>query len=273
MSVLVRASGPRAHRALALCAFLFLAGCGSAEDHYERGVKLLEQKDYVKAGLEFRNAVKLKKDFIPAWRELSQIEERNQNWEATAGILRTIVQLDPADLETRLRLGRLMLLGNALDEALKLVDAAGDVVNQNAGALAFRSAVSLKLDDPAGAVRDARAALELDPANVEAVIVLAAERLGRGDSEGALLLLDRKEVADAKNIGIQVFKLVIFERMGDLKQAEGLLHKLIEVYPQEVGFRRQLVKFYVDQKRPEDASAKSARSPRHDRTTPKPHLM
>jgi tetratricopeptide (TPR) repeat protein len=250
MSVLVHASR---HRALALCAFLLLAGCGSAEDHYQRGMKLLEQKDYVKAGLEFRNAVKLKKDFVPAWRELSLIEERNQNWEATAGILRTIVQLDPSDLEMRLRLGRLMLLGNALDDALKLIDAAGDAVNRNAGALAFRAAVYLKLNDTAGAVREARAALELDPANVEAVIVLAAERLARGDSEGALLLLDRKEIADVKNIGIQVFKLVIFERTGDLKQAEALLHKLIEAYPQEPGLRRQLVKFYVEQKRPDDA--------------------
>ena len=166
MSAYRHASRSRTHRALVLCALLLLAGCGSAEDHYQRGVKLLEQKDYVKAGLEFRNAVKLKKDLVPAWRELSQIEERNQNWEATAGILRTIVQLDPADLETRLRLGRLMLLGNALDDALKLIDAAGDAVNQNAGALAFRSAVSLKLNDTAGAVRDARAALELDRANV-----------------------------------------------------------------------------------------------------------
>src|SRR5262245_3467238 len=102
MPVFVHASGHRVHRALALCALLLLAGCGSAEDYYQRGMKLLEQKDYVKAGLEFRNAVKLKKDLIPAWRELSQIEERNQNWEATAGILRTIVQLEPSDLETRL---------------------------------------------------------------------------------------------------------------------------------------------------------------------------
>src|SRR5262245_12472368 len=253
MSVLVHASRHRTHRALALCAFLLLAGCGSAEDHYQRGMKLLEQKDYVKAGLEFRNSVKLKKDLVPAWRELSLIEERNQNWEATAGILRTIVQLEPSDLETRLRLGRLMLLGNALDDALKLIDAGGEAVNQNAGALAFRAAVYLKLNDTAGAVREARAALELDPANAEAVIVLAAERLARGDSEGALLLLDRKEVADVKNMGIQVFKLVIFERMGDPKQAEALLHKLVEAYPQELGLRRQLVKFYVDQKRPDDA--------------------
>ena len=79
MSAYRHASRSRTHRALALCALLLLAGCGSAEDHYQRGMKLLDQKDYVKAGLEFRNAVKLKKDLVPAWRELSQIEERNQN--------------------------------------------------------------------------------------------------------------------------------------------------------------------------------------------------
>src|SRR5215467_2031990 len=157
MSVFVHASRHRAHRALALCAFLLLAGCGSAEDHYARGMKLIEKQDYVKAGLEFRNAVKLKKDLLPAWRELSQIEERNQNWEATTAILRTMVQLDPADLETRLRLGRLLFLGNALDDALKLIDSAGDAANQHAGALAFRAAVLLKLNDAAGAVHTARA--------------------------------------------------------------------------------------------------------------------
>ena len=257
MSVLFNASRSSAVRALALVAVLGLAGCGSAADraqsHYQQGMKLLEKKDYVKAALEFRNAVKLKKDLLPAWRELSQIEERNQNWSATAGILRTIVQLEPNDLETRLQLGRLMLMGNALDEALKLIDAAGEPVNRNAVALALKAAVFLKLNDTAGAVREARAALAIDPANVEAVIVLAAERLARGDSEGALLLLGRTEVADVKNIGIQIFKLVIFDRMGDVAQYEALLRKLIETYPQEPGLRRQMVKFYVDHRRPEDA--------------------
>jgi putative PEP-CTERM system TPR-repeat lipoprotein len=257
MSGLFNAYRSRAVRALALIVALGLAGCGSAADraqsHYQQGMKLLEQKDYVKAALEFRNAVKLKKDLLPAWRELSQIEERNQNWEAAAGILRTIVQLDPTDIEMRLRLGRLMLFGNALDEALKLVDAAGEAASQHAGALAFKAAVYLRLNDAVGAVREARSALEIDPVNVEALIVLAAERVVRGDTEGALLMLGRTDVADVKNIGVQIFKLAILERTGDVKQAEALLHKLIDAYPQEPGLRRQLVKFYVEQKRPDDA--------------------
>jgi cellulose synthase operon protein C len=257
MSVFDHASRFGAYRALAICALLTVAACGSAEDraqsHYERGLKLVEQQDYVKAGLEFRNAVKLKKDLLPAWRELSRIEERNQNWEATASMLRMIVQLDAADLEARLRLGRLMLLGNALDEALKLIDAAGETVNQHASALAFRAAVLLKLNDPTGATREARKALDIEPANVEATIILAAERLARGDSDGALLILDRKEVTAANNIGIEIFKLVIFDRTGKLDQVEALLKKFVEEHPQEPAFRRQLAKFYVDQKRPDDA--------------------
>ena len=56
-----------------------------------------------------------------------------------------------------------------------------------------------------------------------------------------------------KNIGIQIFKLVIFDRMGDVAQYEALLRKLFETYPQEPGLRRQTVKFYVDHRRPEDA--------------------
>src|SRR5262245_7401766 len=52
---------------LALLSLLLLQapGCSSPEDraqgHYERGMKLLAQNDHVKAGIEFKNALQLKK--------------------------------------------------------------------------------------------------------------------------------------------------------------------------------------------------------------------
>jgi len=107
----------------------------------------------------------------------------------------------------------------------------------------------------------------------KAVIVLAAERLARGDSEGALLLLDRAEVADVKNIGVQIFKLVIFERTGELKQAEALLHKLIEAYPQEPGLRRQLVSSTSTRSGLMTQSARFAHLPIPDRAILKPRSM
>src|SRR5262245_23831246 len=112
---------------------LQVSGCDSPEQraqrHYERGKQLLAQSDQVKAAIEFKNALQLKQDMVGAWRGLAQIEEGKQNWEGLVAILRKVGELDPQDVETKLRYARLMLMGNALDEALKSVNAAGELDN------------------------------------------------------------------------------------------------------------------------------------------------
>lgn len=234
-----------------------LAGCGSAEDraqgHYERGMKLVSQQDHARAAIEFRNAVRLKKDFVEAWRGLAQIEERNRNWSVLSSILRTVIELDARDIESRLRLGKLMMLGNSLDEALNLANAAAEIDDRNASVLAFKAAVLLRLNDHLAAARTARTALEIDPANSEAAIVLAAERLSRKDFDGALAIIDREPIADMKNLAVQLFKINIFEQMGDVQRVESQLRRLAEHYPDQAVFRQQLVRLYLNQKRPADA--------------------
>src|SRR5262245_54829181 len=142
---------------LACVALLFLqaAGCSSPEDraqnHYDRGMKLLAQNEPVKAAIEFKNALQLKKDLVGAWRGLAQIEERNQNWEAVFAILRTISELDKNDVNAKVRLARLMLMGNQLDQALQTVNAAAELDARSMSARALRAAVLLKLNDNKGA--------------------------------------------------------------------------------------------------------------------------
>ena len=55
-------------RALLLLAVVFVAACSSPEDkaqnYYERGMKFLSQQDYVKASIEFKNALQIKKDLV-----------------------------------------------------------------------------------------------------------------------------------------------------------------------------------------------------------------
>ena len=100
---------------------LLVAGCGSKEEraqsYYERGMKFLAQHDDVKASIEFRNALQLEKDMVGAWRALVEIEERNRNWDSVAGIRRTIVELDPNDVDAKVRLARLLSVGKSLDDS------------------------------------------------------------------------------------------------------------------------------------------------------------
>ena len=171
--------------------------------------------------------------------------------------MRTIVELTPNDVSARLKLGKLLLLAGSSDEALRLANAGIELDNRNADLHALKAAISFKLDDRADAVREAQTALELDPTNADALMVLAVDRLGRGDAKGALSLLEGTSVADAKdlenNLGLQLLKIKLFGQTGDLKSVEAALKKLVELNPQELGYRKLLINFYVEQRRTDDA--------------------
>ena len=102
---------------------LQLAACGSPEEraqrYYEDGMKLLADHQDQKAAVEFRNAIRWKKDLVPAWRGLAQTQENTHNWQGLVPILQEIIDLDSKDEATRTKLTRLLVAGGAIDRALK----------------------------------------------------------------------------------------------------------------------------------------------------------
>jgi cellulose synthase operon protein C len=247
-----------APRLAVLMLALQLASCGSpdkrAQEYYEDGARLLAQHDNKKAVVEFKNAIRLKKDFALAWRGLAEAQEKAQDWPALATTLDAISQLDPNDVETRLKLARLFLLGGVSDRALKLVDdleAKG--ITKNPDALALKAAIFYKLKDKDAALRAARAALTVDPGHIDALMIVALNDLDDGDAHAALQIVESDPFAQARDPGILLFKIRVFEQSHDLPQIEKSLRELIKLYPAETAFRKQLTKFYVDQHRLDDA--------------------
>ena len=96
-----------------------------------------------------------------------------------------------------------------------------------------------------GARREAQAALEIDPANAGAMIVLAADRLARGDAEGALLILEPCALTLARqDVGVHLFKIQDIGANGKPAADRARIAKdSIELDPQEPAFRKQLVKY------------------------------
>ena len=253
------------HLAAALLIFTCVAGaaCSSPEEraqsHYERGMQLLKEQDYARAAVEFKNALQLKDDMVPAWLAFAQVAEHNQNWQNVSRILRKVAELDPKNVDARVRLARLVLLSGDLEQALTITNEAEEIEDRNASVRALKAVILFKLNETGAAVTEAQTALDIDPQNSEALIVLAAYRLARGDTDGALLLLDRDPDKHAKDLGVQLFKLKVLESIGDVKKSEAVLQKLIEHFPQEMGFRKLLVQFYLRQNR-EDEAEKTIRA-------------
>ena len=240
-----------------LAGALALAGCGSREDraqgYYANATSYLAKEDYVKARVEIRNALQLKRDMVAAWRLLAQIDEHDRNNAGLAEDLRRIVELDEKDADARARLAKILLLGGNFENALRLSNEATDLDPKNVGNLAVKAAILFKLKDNEGAIRTAQQALEIDPGNADASVVLAGIKVSQGDSDSALKALNNVAPASRDDLGVIFLKISIFERLGNLQQVESLLKRLTELQPNERAFRTQLVRFYVSQKRQDDA--------------------
>ena len=238
-------------------AALLLAGCSSKEEraqsYYAHATQLIAEHDDVKARIELRNALQLQDNMIAAWQALSQLEERNKNWSGVIGASRKIAELDPKDINSRLRLAHLALLGGALDQALDWANKAGEIDPKNTAAITLKAGILLRLNDHKGAIQEAHNALEIDPGNAEPIIVLASERYLSDDPKGALQILDGMPPAKKDDPGVVLLKVKIFEKMGDLQQLEAQLRKLVELRPNDVAFKAELVKFYVAHQRLDDA--------------------
>lgn len=235
-----------------------LAGCGSpeqkAQDLYEKGMALVAKNDDLNARVALLTSAKYKSDRIEVWKALAGIDERTKSNSLFVD-LRRIVELDPNDLDARLKLARIMVAGGAAEPALKILDAANEGDKPNAALHAVRALASVRTNDPAGAVREAQRAYDIDPTNIDAVTLLASKKLADGDSGGAMKMLDAlpSQAEDADRVRATRLRIDILVRKGDLAEAEKLVRQLVAGYPQEALYRVQLIQILTTERKFDDA--------------------
>lgn len=218
-----------------------------AEAYYEHARRLIERHEYAKAKIELRNALSVKNNMLPAWRSLAEVGEATQDWGGTIESLRAILNLDSGDIKVRVKLAKLLVLVGGVYQALELTKTSNGADSQNPLLLGVKAAILYRLNDRLGAVQSAKAALAIDPSNADALVALATERMAMNDNSGALQILDSDAAIRSTDLGIQLLKLKLFTQSGETQQVETLLRKLMVLDPQQIGFRRQLIKLYHDQ--------------------------
>lgn len=243
-------------RTLAILSIVGLTSCGSpeqrAQSYYERGMALIAKKDDLHARLELLNAVKYKADKVEAWRALAGIDERTKARSEFAD-LRRIVELDPKDLDARLKLVRIMVAGGAVEAGSQILDAAKEGDTPNAELHALRALILARRNNPAGALKEAQRAVQVDPNNVDAVSYLVTRKASDGDADGALKLLDtlRPNPEDETRIALEKIRILVEKK--DLQQAETLLRQVIAKNPGQPAYRNQLIQLLIAERRFDEA--------------------
>lgn len=254
---MIRISRFRVAAAVVLCLALAIAGCSSSEDraqsHYMRGVELAEKGDPVKAALEFRNALKLKSDYVDALFGLGEVQEMQGQFQNAIRQYAAVAERKPDHLEARIRLANILLAGGRVDEALDYADQAFKINADDPSVLVTKAAIELKRGNREEAVALANQALEKKPDYVDALMVLAADKLRSQEPEQALALLDKAPEASERNVALQLLRLTALEVLGDQPGVENLFAKMIDLFPDNPAFRQGLVQWYMSKGRKEDA--------------------
>ena len=194
-----------------------IVACSSPEDKankfYENGMALLEKGELVKANVEFRNAIQLNRKLTKAiWGQVL-IAEKQNNPRQQYKLLNAVLINKPDHLEALVKLSRLLLLSGQLDKALEKSDLSMRINNQDLTVLSLRAAVMLKLDDAPAAVKLAKQVLSKDPEYVDALVILATERLNKGDTTKAIEYLEQGLKNNEKNIALQLIRIAALEKL------------------------------------------------------------
>ncbi|MET1414863.1 tetratricopeptide repeat protein [Roseibium sp. HPY-6] len=236
---------------------LVLAGCSSSEeraqDHYERGVEFAEQGDLSKAGIEFRNAIKLDSNRVDALFAFGEIQERQGDLPAAFRVYTSVSEQASDHIQSRVKLVYMLLSANQLDRAKEKLDEAIAISPEELSVLVAKASFELRNRNPDEAEKIAKKAFSLDPTASDALIVLASARMLAKDPEGALQYLNQAPADSDKHVGLQVLRMSVLEALDDQDGIEDLFENLVETFPDTPQFSQAWVRWYLSQDREDDA--------------------
>ncbi len=248
-------------RVLRLVALLagvtLLVACESVEErvqaHYDSGIALVQEGDFTKASLEFRNALKLNPDHVASHFEMAKIQEREGNIRAVIGHLTKVTDLDPQHVEAQVKYAQVMLVAGQLDTARIHAEAAYALEPNNPEVLAVKASVSYRLGNTETAMTDVRRALEVEPFHPSAGVILITDLYQKGEREQAIETAEAFLKAHERNLALNLLKLQLLENAGRKEDVRVHLEKLVGLFPQAREFRLALARFYDSEKQTDKA--------------------
>jgi tetratricopeptide (TPR) repeat protein len=239
---------------------LLFASCGqSLESHLERGEDFLKQRKYEAAVMQFRAAVDIDESSSEAQWGLARSYEKQEKFLETIEALRRSVDLAPANLEAKAKLGNYYLLFDPpqIEEAEKLLT---EIFKQEKdhieGHILRASIFSAQNKSESEIVSVLKKAISLDKKRAESYLALSRFYMKANKADEAEETIKAAiEASPERSIGYVEYGrfLVYSERLED---AAGQFEKAVSVDPKDIDAGLALGSFYVTTRENEKAEEK-----------------
>jgi len=202
-----------------------IVACSSKEEKrmkfFNKGEALYEAGDYIKARLEFSNALQIDPKFADAYYRLGMIEMKQGDLRQAYAYTSKSVELAPENLEWQVELGKILLTGKLFDKALE----------------------------------KAELVLQKEPQNNDAVLLKASVHMAINEDTEATRLLEG--LSKKENVAPEVYLLLAeaYKRRNRPSQQELMLKKGVQTHPDSIVLRYAQVRYYTDKKDADSAIA------------------
>ena len=243
---------------LVLLLISVLVACGGKEErkakYLERGKAYLAEKNYEKAGIEFKNVAQIDPKDARAFLYLGEVAEKEKEWAKAFGNYKRAIELDPELIKPRTRLAQFYLAQAAAEKRRESAEGEAnamglaqeqvkEVLTRDSGnleGLTLEASIWVQEGKKAEAIQQLEKVLSRDPGLQSAAGLLAG-----------LYILD-KRIDEAENILLKAIesneepdvlrsRLAVFYRSQEQNdKAEVILRALVKDNPDELTHRVSL---------------------------------
>ena len=229
--------------ALALLVTVSFCACSSMEGKRDKflasGQALYQQEDYVRARLQFQNALQIDLKFAAGYLWLGKTELKLQNPRGAYGALNQAVELNPNLTEAQILLGDILLMAKQLDKAKEKAELALKQEPQNTDALLLSASLAMAQSQPQKALEVLAEVRRLDPGKLSAYLLEAAILAKEKKLEGAAAILEHGIKANPKAVHLYVARAGLADNQKQFEVGESFLLKAVDQEPKNSGLYNQ----------------------------------
>jgi tetratricopeptide (TPR) repeat protein len=215
--------------------FVLIAACGGPEQKkakfLKRGTALYEKADFVKAKLEFKNALQIDPQFAEAYYMLGMSAVQLRDFNGAYGMFVRTIELSPQHAGAQIQLAKFLVGSGKLDEAMGKTESVLKSDPKNEDALILKTVILAKKSSRDAAQKFLESVIGMSVRKPEGYTLLASLSVQKGDIQGAERILQEGIRANEKAVPLYLALTDLYLKNKKADDAVTLVQKMIDREP------------------------------------------
>ncbi len=217
----------------------------------ERGIAFFDQEKYKEAALEIKSAIQEDPTIAEPYYYMALLNEKAKKYKAMKVNLLESVKLDPSKTEAKLKLSKVHLVFNEIDEASKETESVLINFPDNLDALSIKASILIRQKKIEDALVIVNTILQKNPDHIEAISLKVAILMREKSFDQALAILLPTIQKNSDNVSLHLLKIQLDSQLDDVDAVVKDYERLVELKPDSVQAKFTLAKVYQKADQPQ----------------------